>query len=106
VNVVAALIQGGVVTAVLAFVLALVRIAIGSERRRADDWRTAAETREAANAVQAGHVEKLVSSVGQLTTSVGQLMAAQQQLSASLEQLAAGQQRVLSLLAEQPRSAA
>jgi hypothetical protein len=72
---VAALIQGGTVTAVLGFMLALVRIAIGSERRRADDWRTAAQTTAAANDILTGHVEALVSSVGQLTTSQREMMS-------------------------------
>jgi len=35
------LVQGGVVAAIMASALALVRIAVAAERRRADDWREA-----------------------------------------------------------------
>lgn len=73
-GVVTALIQGGTVTAVLGFMLALVRIAIGSERRRADDWRTAAQTTAAANDILTGHVEALVSSVAQSTALQREMM--------------------------------
>lgn len=68
------LITAGVVGTILTGMLALVRIAVGSERRRADDWRTAAQTSGAANAVLANHVEKLIGSVEQLATSQREMM--------------------------------
>lgn len=68
-DLVALLIQAGALTTVVGAMLALVRIAIGAERRRADDWRTAAQTSATANAVLTGHVEKLIASVEQLATS-------------------------------------
>ena len=67
---------------ILATFLALVRIAIGSERRRADDWREAARTAVAANSVLSGNVEKLITSVEQLATSQRESLSLLQKLAA------------------------
>lgn len=69
------LITAGVVGTILTGMLALVRIAVGSERRRADDWRTAAQTSSAANAVLGSQVEKLIGSVEQLATSQREIIS-------------------------------
>lgn len=56
-------------------VISLVKIAVAAERRRADDWHEAAQTREAANLVMAANVEKLITSVEQLATSQREILA-------------------------------
>ena len=61
-------------------VITLVKIAVAAERRRADDWHEAANTREAANLVMAGNVEKLIASVEQLATSQREILALVQSL--------------------------
>lgn len=75
------LITAGAAGAVIAGIITLVRIAVSSERRRADDaresaaeWRDAAETLRAANDVLAVHVGKLVGSVEQLSTTQREMM--------------------------------
>jgi methyl-accepting chemotaxis protein len=93
------LLQYGIAGAILAAMLALVRIAIGAERRRADDWRTAAQTTAAANEVLSSHVGGLVASVQKLTESVGKLID-------SAEKQADSQQETLALLRKLDRSAA
>jgi hypothetical protein len=70
----ALLIQAGVVGTILTGMLALVRIAIGAERRRADDWRDAAKTTSAANTVLSTNVEKLIGSVEHLATSQREML--------------------------------
>jgi len=75
VNILTSLITAGALGTILAGVISLVRIALGAERRRADDWRTAAQTSAAANAILGGHVEKLIGSVEQLATSQRVMMA-------------------------------
>jgi hypothetical protein len=75
VNILTSLITAGALGTILAGVISLVRIALGAERRRADDWRTAAQTSAAANAILGGHVEKLIGSVEQLATSQREMMA-------------------------------
>lgn len=74
-NILTSLITAGALGTILAGVISLVRIALGAERRRADDWRTAAQTSAAANAILGGHVEKLIGSVEQLATSQREMMA-------------------------------
>lgn len=81
-DILSSLITGGIATAILGAMLALVRIAVGSERRRADDWRTAAEKSLAANAVLGGLVEKLIGSVEQLATSQREMMSLLQTVAA------------------------
>jgi hypothetical protein len=78
----ALLVQAGTVSVIFGAMLALVRIALGAERRRADDWRTAARTSAAANAVLTGHVETLIGSVGQLSTAQREMMSLLQAMSA------------------------
>lgn len=73
------LITGGVVASVLGTALALVRIALGAERRRADDWRDAAKTATAANALMSSNVDKLVDSVEKLATTQREMMVLLQQ---------------------------
>lgn len=65
---------------VITAALMLVRIAIGAERRRADDWRTAAQTTAEANAV-------LVETVGKLAPAVERQAAAQDRMMALLQVL-------------------
>ena len=81
---------GGAAGAILAFALAMLRIAVGAERRRADDWRHAADTAAAANTVNSANVEKLVDAVRQQSASLAQLIG-------SVGQLATGQQDMMTL---------
>jgi hypothetical protein len=74
-DILASVITAGVVTAVLTTMLALVRIALGAERRRADDWRTAAQTSAAANDVLTANMEKLITSHQELVVSTRDMMA-------------------------------
>lgn len=94
-DVVASLLTAGAIGTVLTGVIALVRIALGAERRRADDWRTSAQTSAAANTVLSGNVDKLVTSVEQLATSQREMMAL---MRTSMEQLAAGQREMIAML--------
>lgn len=55
--------------AVLGGFITLVRIALSAERRRADDWRTAAQTSSEANRVLSSNIDKLIGSVEQLSAS-------------------------------------
>jgi hypothetical protein len=82
VNILTSLITAGAFGTILAGVISLVRIALGAERRRADDWRTAAQTSAAANAILGSHVEKLIGSVEQLATSQREMMAMLQTMAA------------------------
>jgi hypothetical protein len=68
-GVVGNLIAAGVVGTILTVMLALVRVAVAAERRRADDWRETAQTGQEANAVMNGNVVKLIASVEQLAAS-------------------------------------
>ena len=81
-DILSSLITAGAIGTVLTGLIALVRIAIGAERRRADDWRTAAQTSAAANAVLTGHVETLIGSVNQLATAQREMMALLQTMAA------------------------
>lgn len=81
-DILASLITAGVVTAVLTAMLALVRIALGAERRRADDWREAAKTSSAANAVLSTNLDKLITSHEQLVISQRDMMALLQTIAA------------------------
>lgn len=56
-------------------VVALVRIAVASSDRRADDWRTIAQKREAANDLLADHVGRLVGAVEQSTAATRECLA-------------------------------
>jgi hypothetical protein len=76
------LLTAGSVGTVLAGVITLVRIAIRAERGRADDWRTAAQTYAAANAINGGQVEKLTASVEHLATTQREMMALLQKVAA------------------------
>lgn len=82
-NLVALLIQAGVVGTILTGMLALVRIAIGAERRRADDWREAAKATSAANTVLSTNVEKLIGSVEHLATSQREMLVLLQAMAAA-----------------------
>lgn len=74
-DIIAGLITAGVAGTIITGMIALVRIALGAERRRADDWRTAAQTSASANAVLSDNVAKLITSVEQLVTSQRDMMA-------------------------------
>lgn len=81
-DIIPTLITAGVIGTIMTGMIALVRIALGAERRRADDWRTAAQTSAAANAVLSGNIDKLVTSVEQLATSQREMMALLQSVAA------------------------
>lgn len=72
---VAEMVAGGVVTAVLGSMLALVRIAVSTERGRANDWRDIAKTSSEANALLSANVEKLITSIEQMATSQREMMS-------------------------------
>ena len=72
--------QGGVTGVVLWAAITLGCIAVAAERRRADDWHEAAQTREAANLVMSANGEKLITSVEQLATSQREILALVQSL--------------------------
>ena len=71
----ASLITAGIVGTILTAMLALVRIALGAERRRADDWRTAAQTSAAANEILTANMDKLIGSHQELVVSQRDMMA-------------------------------
>jgi hypothetical protein len=75
VNILTGLITAGAFGTILGAIISLVRIALGAERRRADDWRTAAQTSAAAAAVFGGHVETLIGAMAQLSTAQREMMA-------------------------------
>jgi hypothetical protein len=77
------LITAGGIGTILAGIITLVRIALSAERRRADDWRTAAQTSAAANAILGGQVEKLIASVEHLATTQREMMALLQKVAAA-----------------------
>lgn len=79
------LISSGALAALLGAMLALVRIAIAAERRRADDWRETARTRGEANAVLSANNEKLIGSIEQVSASNREIMATLQRVLATLE---------------------
>ena len=81
-DIVASLVTAGAVGTILTAIIALVRIALGAERRRADDWRTAAQTSAAANVILSGNLDKLITSVEQLATSQREMMALLQKMAA------------------------
>ncbi len=78
------LITAGAAAALLGFVVTMTRIAITSERRRADDWRSAAQMSAEANVVLTGHFDKLITSVEQLASSQREMMALLQTMTADL----------------------
>ena len=73
-NILASLATAGVISALFGGMLALVKIALSAERRRADDWRTAAQASAAANTVLSSNVEKLVDSVEKMTGTQQEMM--------------------------------
>lgn len=82
-DILTSLITAGAFGTIIAGVITLVRIAIGAERRRADDWRTAAQTSAAANAILIGGQEKLIASVEHLATTQREMMALLQKVAAA-----------------------
>lgn len=87
-------ISGGFIAAMIV----LVRIALGSERRRADDWRTAAQTTAEANRVMSANVDKLVGTVEQMAATQREMMGTQRELVAAQKELALAQQGMMALL--------
>ena len=81
-DILASLITAGVATAILTGMITLVRIALGAERRRADDWREAAHTSSEANTVNAANLDKLINSHEQLVTSQREMMVLLQTIAA------------------------
>ena len=82
-DILTSLITAGAFGTIIAGVITLVRIAIGAERRRADDWRTAAQTSAAANAILIGGQEKLIASVEHLAITQREMMALLQKVAAA-----------------------
>lgn len=78
----ASLITAGAVGTILTAMVALVRIALSAERHRADDWRTAAQTTAATNAVLSANIDKLIAAVEQLATSQREMMTLLQTVAA------------------------
>lgn len=60
----------------------LVRIAVGSESKRADDWRKIAETSTAAATTNGEHVRELVGAVNQLSAAQRECLAILQTMQA------------------------
>ena len=81
-DIITGLLTAGALGTVLTAALALVRIAIGAERRRADDWRTAYNSTTAANAILGSQVEKLITSVEHLSTAQREMMTVLQTMTA------------------------
>lgn len=81
-DIISGLVTAGAVGTVLTGMIALVRIALGAERRRADDWRTAAQTSATANAVLSTNIDKLVTSVEHLASSQREMMTVLQAVAA------------------------
>ena len=84
-DILTSLITAGGIGTILAGIITLVRIALSAERRRADDWRTAAQTSAAANAILGGQVERLIASVEHLATTQREMMALLQKMAATAE---------------------
>jgi len=85
VNILASFVTAGAFGTILAGIIALVRIALSAEQRRADDWRTAAQTSAAANAILGGQVERLIASVEHLATTQREMMALLQKMAAATD---------------------
>ena len=66
---------GGGVGIFLWFIVAMVKISVGAERRRADGWQETARIRETANDVMADNMQKLIASLGELATSQREILA-------------------------------
>lgn len=79
-GVVDVLLGAGVLATVIGGFITLVRIALAAERRRADDWRTAAQTSSEANRVLSANIDKLIGSVEQLATSQREVVSLLQSL--------------------------
>lgn len=79
------LVSGGfaaVLTILARVFLTLHRDVVEAERRRADDWRTAAQTQSATNEVHTANIAKLIGSVEQLAASQREVLALLQAQSA------------------------
>lgn len=68
------LVTGGVIASLVGAMITLVRMAVSAERRRADDWRTAATTSAEANKVLSGNLEKLINTVDQMANAQHEMM--------------------------------
>lgn len=80
---VAVLGSGGFLTTVVWAVYRLHTDAVAAERRRADDWRTAAQMQSAANEVHSANIAKLIGSVEQLSASQREVLGLLHSLTAS-----------------------
>lgn len=76
------LITAGVGAALVTGMITLVRMAVGAERRRADDWRTAAQTSAEANKIMLVNVEKLLNTVEQMANTQREMMGLLQKVAA------------------------
>lgn len=76
------LVAAGLGGSLIAAVITLVRIAIGAERRRADDWRDAAKTSAEANRIMSTNIDKLINTVEQLANSQREMMGLLQKVAA------------------------
>jgi hypothetical protein len=68
------LVTGGVIASLMGAMITLVRMAVSAERRRADDWRTAATTSAEANKVLSGNLDKLINTVDQMANAQHEMM--------------------------------
>lgn len=73
-------VTAGVLATFIGAVITLVRMTVAAERRRADDWRTAAQTSSEANRVLSANIDKLIGSVEQLATSQREVVSLLQTL--------------------------
>lgn len=83
------LITAGVASAVIGAVVALVRMAVGGDRRRADDWKEAAQAHEKANEILSGNLEKLINTVEQMANSQREATRVQLEMMVLVQKVAA-----------------
>lgn len=74
------LITAGVATAIIGGMITLVRMAVSGDRRRADDWREAAQTQAEANKVLSTNLDKLINTVEQMANSQRDMMGLLQRI--------------------------
>lgn len=74
--------SSAVVGLIVGSMVVLVRLAIGAERRRADDWRTAAQTTAAANAVMVANQEKMLDTMERFAGAQDSMLALLQKMAA------------------------
>lgn len=83
------LVSAGVATALIGAMVTLVRMAVGGDRRRADDWKEAAQTQERANEILSSNFEKLINTVEQMANSQRESTRVQLEMMSLLQKIAA-----------------